>query len=110
VSVAVYCGLGGLGGLHGCVSEIYLSVNTSGNGEFCGHPRRATCRGSLSLPRTQAVDLDGCSYGFGSAWNFVLACRGTVSSFVFCAVVAADIAAIAAIAAVIAMLLVRRSR
>jgi hypothetical protein len=50
-----------------------------------------------------------------------LACRGTVSSFVFCAVVAAVIAAIAAIAAVIAafaaaiaaviaVLLFRRSR
>jgi hypothetical protein len=49
-----------------------------------------------------AVDPDGCSYSFGSAWNFALACRGTASSFIFSAVVAAAIAAIAAIATVIA--------
>jgi pimeloyl-ACP methyl ester carboxylesterase len=72
----------------------------------------------MGSSRTLAVDSDGCSYGFGSAWNFALACRGSVSSFVFCAVVAAAIAAIvaviaafaAAIAAVIAVLLFRRSR
>jgi hypothetical protein len=56
----------------------------------------------MGSSRTLAVDSDGCSYGFGSAWNFALAYRGMASSFVFCAVVAAAIAAIAAIAAVIA--------
>jgi hypothetical protein len=110
----------GLGGLRICV---YLPANTSGNGTLCGllhsdniglFPR--AYRASLYLPRALGVDPNGCSYGFGSAWNFAMAYRGTASgsSFVFAAVVAVAIAAIAAaiaaIAAVIAVLLFHRSR
>jgi hypothetical protein len=89
------------------VSEIYLRRASIGL-SLC------ICRGSLYLPRALTVDSDGCRYGFGSAWNVVLACRGTASCFVLSAVVAAAIAAIAAasaaIAAVIAVLPFRRSR
>jgi hypothetical protein len=95
LSAVVYRGLGGLGGLHICVSEV-ATANTSGKGTFCGLLHSddislSLCayRGSLYLPRTLGVDSNGCSYGFGSAWNFALACRGTASSFVFCVVVAA---------------------
>jgi hypothetical protein len=39
------------------------------------------------LPKALAVNSDGCSYGFGLAWNFAMGCRGTASSFACSAVV-----------------------